>query len=75
MNPAPPANSTSLSSRSSSFGLLVAIIALLLLFRSAPALALIVGDDGAVEPVIVQIKSSLRASTELDSRLAELAAL
>jgi len=54
---------------------LVAIIALLLLFRSAPALALIVGDDGAVEPVIVQIKSSLRASTELDSRLAELAAL
>ncbi len=36
---------------------------------------MLVGDDGLIEPIIVQIKDSLRTSVELDDQLAALADL
>ncbi len=58
-----------------SWALLAVFIAVSLLLGNAPSFALLVGDDGLIEPVIVQIKDSLRTSLDLDSQLAALAAL
>ena len=54
---------------------LAGLVALSLLFCSASAFALLVGDDGLIEPIIVQIKESLRTSLDLDAQLATLATL
>ena len=48
---------------------------LALLLSPASAHALLVGDDGLIEPIIVQIKDSLRTSVDLDAKLAALASV
>ena len=54
---------------------LLLLIAITLCFADAPSFALLVGDDGLIEPIFVQIKDSLRTSTGLDAQLAALASL
>ena len=57
-------------------GALVAFLAAAsLILSSASASALLVGDDGLFEPIFVQVKDSLRTSTDLDAQLAALATL
>jgi Subtilase family len=55
--------------------LLVGVALISFLFWPTPAFALLVGDDGLFEPVIVQIKESLRTSTDLDAQLDALGAI
>lgn len=55
--------------------LLLLLSVTLILLTPTAASALLVGDDGRIEPIVVQIKESLRTSTDLDNRLAELASL
>ncbi len=54
---------------------LAALALVSILLCSTPASALLVGDEGLFEPIIVQIKDSLRTSLDLDQELAVLASL
>jgi hypothetical protein len=59
--------------RSSQF---LGLFLLLFLFARTPAAsALLVGDDGRFEPIIVQIKESVRTSRDLDNQLGQLDSL